>query len=173
MSGENQGARFIKRSVKDSVFSEIFSIPAYQVETLKALYPEEKDITEADIQDVTIRNVISTDVYNDLGLLFRGVLVVLIEAQSIMTANILIRFIEYAARVYKDYLVKSGQDWYGRKKVRIPRIDLYVVYVGAEPLPKGTEFIRLSEEFFDGKPCAIDVAAKVISSPMGSDAMSQ
>ena len=173
MQEEEQKEHFVRRSVKDTVFTEIFATPAYQVQALKALYPNEADITEADIHDVTIRNVISTDVYNDLGLLFRDTLVVLVEAQSIMTSNILIRFIEYAARVYKDYLFKTGQDWYGRKKVQIPRIDLYVVYVGSEALGENMNTISLTREFFHGVPCALEVMAKVISEPIGSDALSQ
>ena len=165
--------RFIKYTVKDSVFSEIFTVPAYQVELLQALYPEQEDITVADIRDVTIKNVVSTDVYNDLGLLFRDTLVVLVEAQSTMTANILVRFIEYIARVYKDHIINTAQNWYDRAKVQIPRVDLYVVYVGAAEAGGNEGTINLTDEFFGGVPCGIDVRARVIRRPMGGDALSQ
>ena len=162
---------FLKRTVKDTVFSEIFKIPAYQVELLRTLYPGE-EVRPEDITDVTIKNVVSTDAYNDLSLLYRGVLVVLIEAQSVMTANILVRFLEYMARIYKDYIVRTAQDWYGRKRVTVPRVDLYVVYVGQDKRVADGQELSLTKEFFGGVACSIEVRAKVICEPAGNDALS-
>ena len=169
---EKPKSGFVKHTVKDSVFSELFSIPAYQVELLRALYPDAPDIRPEDIQNVTIKNVVANDVYNDLGLLFRGVLVVLAEAQSVMTPNILVRFIEYIARSYKDHLVRTGQDWYARSRVEIPRTDLYVVYVGSGAPPE-CDVLDMTEIFFGGEPCGINIRARVIWEPKGKDALSQ
>ncbi|MBR1814934.1 MAG: hypothetical protein IJ773_14155 [Lachnospiraceae bacterium] len=173
MLGEQAEKPVLKRTVKDSVFSEIFTIPAYQVELLQALYPDAENITEQDIQNVTIRNIVSVDVYNDLGLLFRDTLVVLMEAQSVMTPNILVRFIEYIARTYKDHILRTGQNWYSRSKVSVPIVDLYVIYVGDRSDVKDGSVISLTDEFFHGVPCGIEVRAKVISRPQGNDALSQ
>ena len=173
MPEEQAEKPILKRTVKDSVFSEIFTIPAYQVELLQALYPDAENITEQDIQNVTIRNIVSVDVYNDLGLLFRDTLVVLMEAQSVMTPNILVRFIEYIARTYKDHILRTGQNWYGRSKVSVPSVDLYVIYVGNRSDVEDGSVISLTDAFFGGVPCGIEVRAKVISRPQGDDALSQ
>ena len=72
----------IKRNIKDSVFTHLFQEPKYIVELYKALHPEVNNITEEDIEIVTIENVLSDGIYNDLGFLVNNSLIVLAEAQS-------------------------------------------------------------------------------------------
>ena len=48
-----------------------------------------------DIFTVTIRNILTNKTYNDLGILARDKFVILVEAQSTWSMNILIRILIY------------------------------------------------------------------------------
>ena len=69
----------IKRSVKDSVFTYLFSQPEYARELYLELHPEDQDITEADVILVTLENILTTGQYNDLGLRVRDRLMSLLR----------------------------------------------------------------------------------------------
>ncbi len=99
-----------KRRAKDSVFTHLFSEPKYLLELYKTLHPEDTEATEADISDVTIQNVITDNMYNDLGFFVRDTLVILLEAQSTWSPNIVIRVLLYLAQTYnrpvrKQYVI--------------------------------------------------------------------
>ena len=48
----------------------------------KVLHPEDKDIKEEELTNVTIKNVLIDKIYNDLGFMARDRLMILIEAQT-------------------------------------------------------------------------------------------
>ena len=153
--------QIFKRTAKDSVFTHMFSEPKYLLELYKTLHPEDTEATEADIQDVTIQNVITDNMYNDLGFFVRDKLVILLEAQSTWSPNIVIRVLLYLAQTYNNYFTKKSLNLYATKKVDLPKPELYVIFTG-ERKDKKSE-ISLSEEFFGGaKDLQIDVKVKVL-----------
>ena len=72
----------VNRQAKNSVFLNLFARKEYQLALYRELFPEDTMITEDDIEMVTLENVLTIHPYNDLGLLARGKLIVLAEAQS-------------------------------------------------------------------------------------------
>ncbi len=56
-----------KRKIKDSVFTNLFQDKKYLLRLYKSLHPEDRDVTEDDIKDVTIKHVLVDADYNDLG----------------------------------------------------------------------------------------------------------
>jgi hypothetical protein len=56
----------VKGTVKDSVFRDLFGNRKYALQLYQALHPEDTDVTEADIGDVTIHNIFTDQEYNDL-----------------------------------------------------------------------------------------------------------
>lgn len=109
---------------------------------------------------VTIENILVNGLYNDLGFMVGSRLVILTEAQSTWSVNIIIRVFLYLAQTYHDYLTKTRQPLYSGKQVQIPEPELYVIYTGErQDCPSE---ISLSKEFFDGKECAVDVKVKMI-----------
>ena len=58
--------KVMKRMVKDSVFTDLFQNKKYLLQLYKALHPEDH-VTEDDLTDVTIKNVLTDNIYNDLG----------------------------------------------------------------------------------------------------------
>ena len=60
------------RKAKDSVFTNLFTIPKYRYQLFKELHPEVKGITEDDIEIVTLEHVLMNNEYNDLSYTGRG-----------------------------------------------------------------------------------------------------
>ena len=85
---------------------------------------------------------------------------ILIEAQSTWTINILVRALLYLAQSYHEYFQHTRQNYYKSKKVKMPKPELYVVFTGNKG--KKPDKISLSKEFFEGADIDIEVKAKVI-----------
>ena len=120
----------IKRTIKDSVFTYLFSQPEYARKLYLDLHPEDQGVTEEDIKLVTLENVLTTGQYNDLGLQIRDKLILLMEAQSTFSPSIPLRLLMYLADTYREYVLREKISLYSDKKITIPRPELYVVYTG-------------------------------------------
>ena len=72
----------MKRTAKDSVFTYLFKQPMYTRQLYLALHPEDTAVTEADCKVISLENVLTTGLYNDLGIQVRGRLILLVEARS-------------------------------------------------------------------------------------------
>jgi predicted HTH domain antitoxin len=151
----------VKRNVKDSVFTDLFRIGQYQFRLYQDLHPEDKETTESEITNVTIKNVMTDKVYNDLGFIVGKRFVILVEAQTTWSMNILIRVLIYLAQTYHEYFMNTKQNLYSSTKVEIPQLEIYVVYTGERDDNK-PDTISLSKEFFEGKKVGIEVEANVI-----------
>lgn len=161
MKQEETEENIAKYTIKDSVFSDLFKMKKYLLQLYKALHPEDTTATEDELTDITIRNVLTDNLYNDLGFSYGEKVFILVEAQSVWTLNIIIRALLYLAQTYHDYFERTNQNLYKSKKVKMPKPELYVVYVGNQKNIPDT--ISLSKEFFgDADDIAIDVKVKVI-----------
>jgi len=63
----------------------------------KALHPEDVDATEDEITIVTLENILLNQLYNDLGFTVGNRLLILAEAQSTWSVNIVVRGLLYMA----------------------------------------------------------------------------
>ena len=160
----------MKRNHKDTVFTDLFSDPKYLIRMYKALHPEDKRSGVKDISNISIHNVITNGIYNDLGFSIKGSLVLLVEAQSTWSVNIIIRLLLYLAETYNKLFTENDIDLYGEKKAPIPKPELYVIFTGKGKKP---EQISLSKEFFGGAATDVDVKVKVISDSERGDIIGQ
>ena len=149
-----------KRTAKDSVFLDLFRNKGYLLELYRTLHPEDTGVTEELLTNVTIENVLTDNLYNDLGFTVGDRLIILVESQSTWTMNILVRALLYLAQSYHEYFQKTDQSCYGSKKVKMPKPELYVIYTGEKG--KKPDRISLSKEFFGGENMDVEVKAKVI-----------
>ena len=149
-----------KRTAKNSVFLDLFQNKSYLLKLYKTLHPEDTTATEDSLTDMTITNVLTDNLYNDLGFIVNNKLMILVEAQSTWTVNILVRVLLYLAQSYHEYFQRTSQDYYKSKKVRMPKPELYVIFTGSKG--KKPDRIVLSEEFFKGADIDIEVRARVI-----------
>ena len=68
--------------------------------------------------NVTIEDVLTDNIYNDLGFMIGNELLILVEAQSIWTVNIIIRALMYLTQTYHNYLSVSSRVYIKAKKYR-------------------------------------------------------
>lgn len=160
-----------KRSIKDSVFTDIFKDPKNLLKLYKALHPDDNSIEIDDLSIVTISNILTTGVYNDLGFMAGDHLLILIEAQSTWSVNIVVRILEYLAHTYNQYFTDKGIDLYGSKIANLPKPELYVIYTGDRK--ERPEYISFKEEFFKNEDIPIEVKVKVIYDSTSGDILNQ
>ncbi len=121
--------------------------------------------------DVTIENVLTDNLYNDLGFIVNNKLMILVEAQSTWTMNILVRVLLYLAQNYHEYFLRTSQNYYKSKKVRMPKPELYVIFTGDRG--QKPDKISLSKEYFEGADIGIEVKARVIYESNKDDIINQ
>lgn len=165
------GTDLVKRTVKDSVFTNLFGDSKYLLKFYQAIPPEDKEVKEEDLRTVTLENILTDDIYNDLGFLKDDKIMILAEAQNTWTPNIIIRALEYLVNTYRKYFSENDMDLYQSKKVQLPRPELYVLYTGNRKMRP--EKISLSEEFFQGEEAAIEVTVKMIYDGRKGDIINQ
>ena len=145
----------MNREVKATVFSDLFKIKKYLFQLYRTLHPEDTTTVEDDLTDVSINNVLVDDIYNDLGFMVADRLVVLVEAQSTWTENVLIRGAMYLVQTWRNHFARTGADLYHAPRAALPRPEFYVLYTGDRVACP--EVLSLSEEFFGGESFAIEV----------------
>ena len=160
-----------KRTAKNSVFLDLFQNKSYLLKLYKTLHPEDTAATEDSLTDVTITNVLTDNLYNDLGFIANNKLMILVEAQSTWTVNILVRVLLYLAQSYHEYFQRTCQDYYKSRKVKMPKPELYVIFTGNKG--QKPDKISLSKEFFEGADIDIEVKAKVIYESDTDDIINQ
>ena len=160
---KNQGMpleTITKRKIKDSVFTDLFRNKKYLLQLYQTLHPEDKEVTENELEDVTIKHIMVNGDYNDLGFSVGNRLLVLVESQSTWSYNIIIRALMYMMQTYHDYFQRTGQNLYGSKKVTLPKPELYVIFTGERKVIP--DRITLSQEFFEGEDVAIEAKVKIL-----------
>ena len=162
----------LKFAGKDTVFRDIFSIKKYLYQMYQALHPEDTTIEQNDLDIVTLQSILLNGVYNDLGFLVRGSqLMILVEAQSTWSPNIIIRALMYLMNTYQDYFSQHKIMLYGNGKASMPKPELYVIYTG----DRGShpDVLSLQEEFFSDTDCCIEAKVKVLYLGDGHDIINQ
>jgi len=136
------------RELKDGVFKMLLEHP----EELAKLYTSLTGIpcTAADIQIFSLNMIISGSLYNDLGMIVRGRLIVLAEHMSSPYLNMPLRMLLYLAESY-DRLIKLLDEKrfkYNSKLYKIPTPQFVVFYNGKDERPE-KEVLRLLDAFME------------------------
>ena len=161
----------VRRTVKNTIFLDLFSIPRYMLEMLKTLHPEMTDLKEGDIVPVTLNPVILKSQYNDLALLVKDKLIIFVEAQSTWSINILVRILLYLAATYQEYILERKLNVYTSFKLTIPEPEFYVIYTGGRKIDK--DIISLREDLWHNPDAKIDLLVKVIHLESNDDVIGQ
>ena len=161
----------INRNIKDSVFCDLFGQQEYLFQLYQALHPEDTETQSDDLTIVTLSRIIVREMYNDLGFLAGNKLIVLVEAQSSWSENIVVRFLMYLGETYHRYIEKNDLELYTTKKVQLPKPELYVVYTGERK--EKPEKISLKHSFWDTDDCCVEVEAQIIYDSNAGDILSQ
>ena len=161
-----------RRTISDSVFTNLFRIPRYTLELYKVLHPEDSGVTEENIRIVTLQNILLNQIYNDLGFQVGDRVLILAEAQSTWNDNILVRGLFYLAKTLQTHIIDTGQSVYKSSRVRIPVPELYVIYTG-ESRASLPQTMSLAGTFFAGQKTGLDLTANIISRGDRSNVLGQ
>ena len=161
---ENEGYRHlvenrVNRNAKDSVFVNLFSYPEYQMQLYKELFPADTTIKQEDLELYKVDRVLTNHPYNDLGLLARKKLIVLAEAESEWSVNIIYRLGGYYYDSMEQFTTQMGMNPHQKAKIDLLDVDAFVIYPGKEKVP---DTISLREVFFGGDKSKPDFIATVI-----------
>ena len=135
------------RRYKDSVFVDFFgedkNAKSNFLSLYNALHGTELDAS-AELEPLRLEQVMYMAFRNDVACLVDGKIIVLVEHQSTVNANMPLRFLQYAARLYER--IQNPRDRYLRRLKKIPTPEFYVFYNGEEDYPKKAT-LRLSDAF--------------------------
>jgi len=135
------------RRYKDSVFVDFFgedkNAKANFLSLYNALHGTKLD-TSTELEPLRLEQVMYMAFRNDVACLIDGKIIVLIEHQSTINANMPLRFLQYAARLYER--IQNPRDRYLRRLKKIPTPEFYVFYNGEEDYPESAT-LRLSDAF--------------------------
>ncbi len=111
ISDRRQNETKTKRKIYDSVFIDLFSIPENLLDLYKTLLGDKarKDITVDELEIINTEKVIVNDLYNDLSFLVDDELIILVEAQSTYSKNIVTRILFYVAKALEKHLRNQSQ----------------------------------------------------------------
>ena len=155
--------KLVNRKVKDSVFTKLFSDPKYAFELYKTIHPEDTSSTESMLDIITLENIFTNGLYNDLGILMENRLMIFVEAQSSWNANMSIRTLFYISQTYEKYIKLKDLDVMSSNSIKIPKPEVYVIFTGERK--EKPEFQYLSSHFIDfseNDDKAIEVKVKMI-----------
>ena len=135
------------RRYKDSVFVDFFgedkNAKAHFLALYNALHGTELDAS-TELEPLRLEQVMYMAFRNDVAYLIDGKIIALVEHQSTINANMPLRFLQYAARLYER--IQNPRDRYLRRLKKIPTPEFYVFYNGEDDYPKTTT-LRLSDAF--------------------------
>jgi len=149
-----------KGIAKASVFEDLLSDMDYMMRLHKAFHPEDKDVRIEDLENITPQSVLVNVIYNDLGFMVGDRLLILVEAQSTWSVNIIFRCFLYVAETLKRRYILKEDFIFGTKPIDFPEIELYVIYTGDKNVQSSK--ITLTNELRGGKKTAIEVEVNVI-----------
>mgnify|MGYP000846483355 CR=1 FL=1 len=152
------------RRYKDSVFVDLFSEDVCAKDNFLALYNALHGTSldaSAELKPLRLDRVMYMSFRNDVSCLIDNKIIVLAEHQSTVNANMPLRFLEYAARLYEQ--IQSPRDRYLRALKMIPTPEFYLFYNGREPYPP-SDTLKLSDAFMT-RPAApsLELYVRVIN----------
>jgi len=125
-----------------------------------------------DLTLMTLESHLLNQQYNDLGFIAGGRIIILVEAQSTWSVNIVIRAHLYLAESWNKYIKRREYDLYDSDKMDLPKPEVYVIYTGRNPKAKPSE-ISIRKDFFEDEDVAADCRVKVITDGRKGDIISQ
>ena len=135
----------VNREYKSSLFTTLFS----DAETLLSLYNamSGSDLPlDTPVEIATLEDVLFNFRRNDVAFVLGDKIVILMEHQSSISANMPLRLLIYVARVYEKLIDNAAL--YKRKLLKIPKPDFIVLYNGTDEFPD-EKILRLSDAYME------------------------
>ena len=160
--------KVLMRTAKASVFTDLFSEAEYQRALYEALTGEKRD--EDEFRTITLENYLIGEIHNDLGFLVGKTIIVLCEAQSSWSLNIVYRMLCYLILGWRRLENENEWDAFAAIPIPLPKPKLYVLYTGSAEIP---EMLKLSEVYFEGDDSPIEFRVTCLRGGRDGDILQQ
>jgi len=134
----------IRRSYQDWLFKFIFSFTENLLALVKVLCPDMGTITPNDIRVCTLSPNLMKGAINDLSILVKNRLLLLVEAQSTWPENPMLRFFVYMSENFGKVFIRDNADSRSGTRTDDMDMDMYMIYTG--DLKKRPGELRFSEQ---------------------------
>ena len=155
----------INRKYKDSVFRTLFSDEDKLIELYNALFDTNYG-PEANIEIVTLEDVVFRVLKNDVAFVMEDSFIVLAEHQSTICNNMPLRDLIYMSTMLQRMI--NTDELYRKKLLKIPRPTFIVFYDGKEDFPEYQE-MKLSDAFMGSEKDEISLQLTVRVYNINSD----
>lgn len=155
----------INRKYKDSVFRTLFSDEDKLIELYNALFDTNYG-PEANIEIVTLEDVVFRVLKNDVAFVMEDSFIVLAEHQSTICNNMPLRDLIYMSTMLQRMI--NTDELYRKKLLKIPRPTFIVFYDGKEDFPEYQE-MKLSDAFLGSENDEISLQLTVRVYNINSD----
>ena len=135
----------VNREYKNSLFTTLFN----DAEKLLSLYNavSGRDLpADTPVEIVTLEDILFNYRRNDVAFVLGDRIVILLEHQSSISANMPLRLLIYIARVYEKLIDNAAV--YKSKLLKIPKPDFIVLYNGTDDFPD-EKTLLLSDAYMD------------------------
>ncbi|MDR3278734.1 MAG: Rpn family recombination-promoting nuclease/putative transposase, partial [Oscillospiraceae bacterium] len=152
------------REYKDSVFTKLFSDPELLLELYNAIEGSSYGL-DTKIEINTLEDVLFLEQLNDISFTIDEKLVVLIEHQATLNANMPLRLLLYIARVYEKLI--DDRAVYKQGLIKIPTPEFIVLYNGKRDFSE-ERILRLSDAFIESAAVGnLELTVRVININQG------
>jgi predicted transposase/invertase (TIGR01784 family) len=135
----------VNREFKNSLFTTLFDNAEKLISLYNAVSGSNLPL-DAPVEIATLEDVLFNYRRNDVAFVLGDKIVVLIEHQSTISANMPLRLLIYVARVYEKLIDNDAV--YKSKQLKIPRPDFIVLYNGLDEFPD-EKTLRLSDAYME------------------------
>ena len=159
----------VSRGYKNSLFTKLFSDKQKALEFYNAVGMKKYD-SNAEIEMNTLDNVLYLDKMNDISFIIDGKLIVLVEHQSSINANMPIRLLIYISKLYENLVISDKMNVYREKLITIPKPEFICLYNGTKDYPD-EKILKLSDAFheIDDTNIELELTVKVININKGKN----
>lgn len=125
-------APVVNREAKDSIFCLLCNDPYFAAQVATALL--ERPVDEKNLRIVTLRSLLVNGPVNDAGMLVDETDLLLAEAETLFSLNILIRLLDYSMITYRILNSDDVNRLHRRKLVPMPSPHLWVINCGEDDI---------------------------------------
>jgi hypothetical protein len=108
--------------------------PVRHLALYRELFPEDTDIQPSELQLFRVDHVLTNHLYNDIGILAREKLIVLAEAESEWSENIIYRLAAYCFDTMWIFADCKSMNVHHKMKIDLLDVEAYVIYPGKDKI---------------------------------------
>lgn len=144
----------------DSIFTSLFQDKKYILQVYKDIHPEDVDVSEEDIADVSINHLEGAleNNYHNVSFTVHNRIMLIMESASIWEEDLLLYAIMYTLKVMDVYFGRVDQENSGIEKAPMPEIEAYIMDMTDDNRKPSRTAVILS----DGEEFTVSIGVNIV-----------